>query len=99
MKSTSPTPFIIAFLIAAAGIYWYVSTNTGNQIPLSASGSENQAQTQFQSLVGELSSISFKTTLFSDPHLTVLVDLTTPIAPEPIGRLDPFAVVESVSGN
>ena len=28
-----------------------------------------------------------------------LVDLTTPIAPENVGRLDPFATIGGVSGN
>jgi len=100
MKSkNSPIPFIVAVLIAIAGIYWYVSTGTGNQTPLSVGGSENKAQTKFQMLVGELAPISFNTSIFSDPRLNALVDLTTAIAPESIGRLDPFAVVSGVSGN
>ncbi len=98
MKS-NPIPFIITLLIVAAGIYWYFSTGTGNQIPLTASGPDNQAQTRFQTLVGELTPISFDTGIFSDPRFNALVDLATPIAPEPIGRLDPFAVVTGTSEN
>lgn len=100
MKSkTSLTPFIIAALIAAAGVYWYFFTGTGNQPPLMAVGPDNRAQTEFQALVGELAPISFDTGIFSDPRFNALVDLTTPIAPEPVGRLDPFAVIAGVSGN
>jgi hypothetical protein len=99
MKSnTSPTAFVIAIIIAGAGIYWYFFTGTGNQPSLTADKSGNQAQTQFQALVRELTPISFNTSIFSDSHFSALVDITTPIAPETIGRLDPFAVVTGVSG-
>jgi len=98
MKSNI-TPIVIAVLIAAAGLYWYFSSGTGNQAPITSSGSENQAQTQFQTLVGELTPISFDTSIFSDPKFNALVDLTTPVSPEPSGRLDPFAVITGVNGN
>ena len=100
MKSTSSfIPFVIAFLIAGAGVYWYFSTGTGDQAPLTASGTESQAQTQFQTLVGELSPISFSTEIFSDARFNALVDLSTPVTPESMGRLDPFAVIAGVNGN
>lgn len=98
MKS-NPTPFIIAILIAAAGVYWYISTGTGNQIPLTANEPVNQAQTKFQTLVSELKSISFNTTIFSDSRFNALVDFTTPVSPETTGRLDPFAPIAGISGN
>jgi hypothetical protein len=83
----------IATIIIAAGAYWYFFTGTGNQPPLSESASANQAHVQFQTLVSELQPISFDTSIFSDARFNALVDLTTPISPEPTGRLDPFAVV------
>ena len=98
MKFTSSTtPFIIAILIAAAGAYWYFFTGTGDQLPLSASGTENQAQTQFEALVSELTPISFDTKIFSDVRFNSLVDITTTITPEQTGRPDPFAVIPGVS--
>ena len=63
---------------------------------LSAAGSQNEAQTRFQTLVGELSPISFDTSIFTDVRFKSLVDLTTPIAPKPSGRSDPFAPIPSV---
>ncbi|MCX6786938.1 MAG: hypothetical protein NTY93_00185 [Candidatus Kaiserbacteria bacterium] len=96
--NTSAIPFIVAFIVVAAGIYWYFFTGTGNQAPLSVDESENQAQVQFQTLVSELTPISFNTKIFSDSRFNALVDLSTPIAPESSGRLDPFAVVAGVSG-
>ena len=56
------------------------------------------AQTKFQTLVGELTPISFNTSIFSDAHFTALVDIATPVAPETIGRLDPFAAITGVDG-
>lgn len=98
MKPTSTTSSIIILFIAAAGIYWYFSAET-EQLPLSASGSENQAQIEFQALVSKLSPISFDNSIFLDPRFNALVDLTTSITPEPAGRLDPFATVAGVNAN
>jgi len=95
MKS-STVLFIIVTLILAAGVYWYVSTGTGNESPLTATGSQTSAQTQFQSLVSQLQPISFNTAIFEEPNFLALVDLTTPITPESSGRLDPFAPVSGV---
>ena len=96
---SNTTLIIIATLIVAAGAYWYFFTGTGNQPPLTATTAvENQAQSQFQTLVSELQPISFDTKIFSDPRFMALVDLATPIAPESAGRLDPFASISGVSG-
>ncbi|MBI5405784.1 hypothetical protein HY972_01990 [Candidatus Kaiserbacteria bacterium] len=88
----------IAALIVMAGAYWYFFTGTGNEPSLTTTDSQNQAQLQFKTLVGELQPISFDTSIFSDPRFMALVDLATPIAPETSGRLDPFAPVSGISG-
>jgi hypothetical protein len=100
-QKTSIVPFVIALLVVAAGMYWYFSTRTENQPPISTGdGSGNQVQERFQTLVGELLPISFDTAVFSDARFNALVNISTPIAPEPTGRLDPFAAVSGViSGN
>lgn len=98
MKTDSNTILlIIATLIVAAGAYWYFFTGTGNQPPLSTNVQENSAQTQFKTLVSELQPISFDTNIFSDQNFMALTDLTTPVAPETSGRIDPFAPIP-VSG-
>ena len=99
MKITSNTTLIvIGALIVAAGAYWYFFTGTGNEIPLtSLDASTNQEQTQFQALVNELQPISFNTDILSDPRFNVLVDLRTPVIPESVGRLDPFAPITSTN--
>jgi len=99
MKPNSSVPIAIILIVAAAVAYWYFFTGTEDQLSLIIDGSENQAQTRFQSLVVELTQVSFDTSIFSDPRFNALVDLTTPVAQEPTGRLDPFAVITNVSGN
>lgn len=92
------TTLIIVTLVIAAGAYWYISTRTGNELPLTGTlPSENAAQTQFQRLVVEMQSISFVTDIFSDPRFSSLVNLSTPITPESLGRLDPFAPLGPIS--
>lgn len=101
MNLTSNTTLtIIATLIALAGAYWYFFTgSTSEEPPLSSTSvPENPAQMQFRALVSKLQPISFATGIFRDQRFTVLVDLATPISPEPVGRPDPFALAGSVSG-
>jgi len=95
---TNTTLLIIGTLVVAAGAYWYFFTRTGNEPPLTPSGAPiNQAQMQFETLVGELKPISFDTRIFSDARFNALVDITTPIAPESAGRADPLAPIPGVS--
>lgn len=97
MKITSSTLLIIiSACIVAAGAYWYFFTDTGNQPPLETTTTQNDAQTEFQTLVGELQPVSFDTSIFSDLRFKALHDLTTPISPEPEGRPDPFAPIAGV---
>ena len=84
-------------LLIAAGVFWYYSTRTGNESPLTALPVDNQAQTRFQTLASELRLISFNTSIFSEARFMALVDLATPISPEAAGRLDPFATISGVS--
>ena len=97
MKSNTIV-LILATLIIAAGAYWFFLAREGNEPPLTAGPQVSQAQLEFQTLLGELQPISFNTSIFLDPRFAALVDLTTPIAPETAGRLDPFAPVPGISG-
>ncbi|MDO8566856.1 MAG: hypothetical protein Q7R58_01745 [bacterium] len=89
---------VAAALVIAAGVFWYYSTKTGNEPPLTSLPTENQAQTRFQMLVSELRPITFNTGIFSESRFMALVDLATPISPEAIGRLDPFSASLGVNG-
>ena len=89
---------ILAAVVVAGGAYWYFFTGTGGDaLPLTALPTGgNQVQVQFDTLVGELTPISFTSTIFSDPRFASLVDLATPITPEGAGRIDPFAPIPGV---
>ncbi len=94
MKLSANLVFIIlTVVILAGGVYWYVYHGSSTEAPLTAEVTQSVAQAQFQTLVTELEPISFDPKIFSDPRFAALVDLTTPIAPEPPGRTDPFAPI------
>ncbi len=100
MKIDSNTIILILItLLVAFGAYWYFFVESGNQPPLAPTVAENEAQMQFQILASELQPIAFDTRIFSDPRFVALVDLATPVAPESVGRLDPFSPLSGVSKN
>ena len=92
------TSVIVSMLVIVAGGYWYFFGQTGNEAPLTNSVAVDATQAQFQVLVSQLKPISFDTSIFSDPKFMALVDLSTPISPEPSGRQDPFAPLLGASG-
>jgi hypothetical protein len=100
---TNTIILIVATLIVAAGAYWYFFTGTDTNPPLtttsSSSSGGNLSEAQFQALLSELQPITFNTSIFSDPLFAALVNLATPINPEPIGRTDPFAPISGISSN
>jgi hypothetical protein len=94
MKSNSTIFLIITTLVLAGGAYWYFSVQTdGTESPLTGTIQENQTQTQFKMLVSQLQSISFDTSIFTDPNFMALINLATPVMPEASGRPDPFASI------
>ncbi len=98
MKSTTVLIITTTALIFAGIAYWYFFTGTGNEPSLSTDIPTNQAQMQFETLVGELQPISFNTSIFSDARFNALVDITTSVSPESFGRLDPLAPISGASG-
>ena len=91
---------IVATLIVAGGAYWFFFTgnsDSGNDLPITASASVNKSQALFQQLASQLKPISFNVSIFSDARFMSLVDLTTQITDETKGRLDPFAPVSGVT--
>lgn len=97
MKSNTIT-LIVLTLLAAAAAYWFFFSGSGNEPPLFAAAStENVAQARFQALASELQPLTFDTTIFTEARFLALVDITTPVTPEAMGRLDPFAPVPGVS--
>jgi len=98
MKKSLNTVFlIIATLVVGGGLYWFFFMGGDPSAPLSANVVQNRAQAQFETLTGQLDPISFDLTIFSDPRFNALVDLATPVMPEPVGHADPFAPIPGVS--
>lgn len=82
---------VLAILLLG-GAYIYFFGGKGSQAPLTATaGASSPAEQQFLDLAGQLTSITFDTSILSDPRFASLVDIATPIAPENTGRTDPFA--------
>lgn len=93
------TSIILVTLVVVAGAYWFFFIQTSNQPPLTTSSAvESASQVRFQTLVASLQNIKFNSSILSDPKFTALVDITTPVTPEPSGRVDPFAPVPGVAG-
>lgn len=84
---------VVATVVVLGGLYWFFFGSSAAQPPLSATKSQNQAQAQFDALVGELGPITFDLTILKDPRFLGLVDLSTPIQPEQQGRRDPFSPI------
>lgn len=97
MKFNRQTFLYIALAIVAAGTAWFFlsGNSSGQEPPVSASAPTDPAVAQFLSLIDELGPIHFNTQLFSDPRFTSLVDIGTPITPEPVSRHDVFAPIGS----
>ncbi|HUY62409.1 MAG TPA: hypothetical protein VMV50_01285 [Candidatus Paceibacterota bacterium] len=90
---------ILVTFAAIGGTYWYFFGGNSSQGSLSSSNATSTvAQQQFQTLASELQSISFNTSIFTDPRFAALVDIATPVTPEVSGRPDPFAPISGVGG-
>ena len=99
MNSNTITVIIITLVLLGGG-YWYFSSQSDTEAPLTgvAPTGQNAVQSEFELLVTQLQPVSFNTDIFSDPRFVALVDLTTPITPETSGRVDPFAPISGVTG-
>ncbi len=91
MKLTPSTiGFAVAGIIVLLGGYWYVSSPKEEKT-LSALSGPPPLENQFLVLTNTLEPIAFSTTIFDDPRFKALVNITTPISSEDVGRPDPFA--------
>lgn len=84
--------FIVAGIVVFGGLYWYFFMgSSGTQAPLSTTSAASPLETRFLQLSSELNPVTFDTQVFSDPRFLALIDITTPVTPEPQGRTDPFS--------
>lgn len=79
----------IGLLIPA---YFLISgTSTPSEADVTASAPTSEAEAVFVNLTSQLGTLSYDTSILSDPRFTSLVDLHTTVLPEQQGRKDPFA--------
>ena len=92
-KLANNSSAIIGLVVVVVLGLGYVLFFSGSSAPplSSTTIAGNAAEQKFASLVTELAPITFDTKIFSDPRFAALVDMTTPVTPEPTGRTDPFA--------
>lgn len=83
--------------IAAVYYYFFYNKDTGGAVVATAPAS--QAELDFVNLAGQIDSISFDQTIFSDPRFMRLVDIHTVVVPEPTGRRDPFATLPGTAAS
>ncbi|MGH7175120.1 MAG: hypothetical protein ACREGR_02040 [Minisyncoccia bacterium] len=95
LKNRSTLFTAVLVILVLFGIYWFFFSSPATPtLPLSITGAATAGKSaQFLILAGELTAVSFDTSIFSDPRFTTLVDISTTVTPEPQGKSDPFAPI------
>jgi len=95
----SPSTIIGLIVIVLLGLAYFFFFSSPETPALSATNvASSAAEQSFAALVTQLAPITFNLKVFSDARFASLTDLSTPIAPEPSGRTDPFAPVSGTKG-
>ena len=79
-----------ALIVLLGGFYYFFFLAKDDGTVLSGSAPASDAEVSFINLVSQLGAVEFDTHIFDDPRFNALVDMRTPILPEPAGRKDPF---------
>lgn len=77
---------------------WYALSGSSASTPAITTTPVVGASTGDQTLIAtllQLRSVKLDGTVFTDPAFTALQDFSTPIVPEPVGRPNPFAPLQS----
>jgi hypothetical protein len=100
MHLTRRTTILIVCAVVVFGgaaIYYMSGSSTDSTSAVSASAPASAAELTFVNLVGQLNSLTFDTSILSDPRFTALVDIHTSLVPEAAGRRNPFAPISAGS--
>lgn len=92
--------FLVMILIIGAGVWFGLQSSTppAPLITTSSSSGSPTAENADQQLIGTLlalRAVTLSGTIFTDPAFTTLVDHGTTIVPEPVGRENPFAPINT----
>lgn len=85
---------IVAICIGLLIPAYFLISGTGggsSDADVTASAPTSEAEAVFVNLTSQLGTLSYDTSILSDPRFTSLVDLHTAVLPEQQGRKDPFA--------
>ena len=97
------TVIVIVVLATVMLLGWYSLTSTKNNELETVSTEANQqldaASAKFLESLNELNSIVLDTTVFQSPAYSQLKDFARPIMPEPQGRANPFADINTDAGS
>lgn len=80
-----------AALTFFAAVYYYGFYNKDTGSAVIPVGPASEAELDFVNLAGQIDSITFDTSIFSDSRFISLTDIRTTVVPETAGRRDPFA--------
>jgi hypothetical protein len=99
MSNTTKIVLGIVVVVALAfGAYLVFFAGNSDESAISAqTAPASAAEISFLNLASQTESVTFDTTILSDPRFMALVDIHTAIVPEPQGRTDPFATLGSSS--
>lgn len=84
---------ILVFIVCVAGAVAYKTYMTGNSSDIVTTAESDVSGEQVLIALNRLRAVSFDTAIFSDPVFVSLVDFGTVIAPQPVGRPNPFAPI------
>lgn len=103
-KNTGNSTVIVIVVLATVMLLgWYSLTSTKNNeletVSTEASQQLDAASTKFLESLNELNSIVLDTTVFQSPAYSQLKDFSRPIMPEPQGRANPFADINTDTGS
>jgi len=84
-------------VVALAVVYLvFFDKSPSADLTAGSSAGTSPDELYFVNLTGELSDISFDTSVLEDPRFMALTDIRTAILPEQSGRHDPFAPINGV---
>ena len=96
MKSILSTLFTILALLITVGLGYYLYVQRGIE-DVSNTGLEADISTEaalFLARLNEIQEIQLSSEVLSDARFTSLLTYSTPIQDEPLGRENPFEVIE-----
>jgi len=87
----------VASIVVLGAVVWYGLSTSAPASPILTTGTLTGSPTtdssdqQLVATLLALRAVKLGGTIFTDPAFTSLIDFSTPIVPEPIGRANPFA--------